>query len=102
MTASIWLLLSMALVAANLPWLSERFGFVYGPAGGKREWMRLLEWLVLYGLVALIGVGLERKTQGQVHAQEWEFYVATLCLFMILALPGFVYRHVLRHLLARR
>lgn len=102
MTPSVWLLLLVAILAANLPWLSGRFGFVYGPPGGKREWMRLLEWLVLYGIVALIAIGLERKIQGQVHGQDWEFFVATLCLFIIFALPGFLYRHVLSRLLARR
>lgn len=102
MTGYVWLLLVVALLAANLPWLSERFGVLWSPRGGKREWMRLLEWLVLYGVVALIAVGLERRAQGQVQVQEWEFYVATLCLFMIFALPGFVYRHVLQRLLARR
>jgi len=102
MLGSVWLLIAVAILAANLPWLSERFGFVYAPGGGKREWMRLVEWLAMYGLVALIAMGLERKSQGQLHAQEWEFYVATLCLFTIFALPGFLYRHVLSRLLARR
>ena len=95
------LILVIAAVAANLPWLSERFLFVWRPAVGKKEWMRLLEWLVLYGLVGLIAVGLERKAYGDVHPQSWEFYVVTLCLFLVFALPGFVYRHILSRLLQR-
>lgn len=97
-----WLILVIAAAAANLPWLSERFLFVWQLAGGKKEWMRLLEWLLLYGVVGLIAVGMERKAYGDVHGQSWEFYVVTLCLFLIFALPSFVYRHILSRLLQRR
>lgn len=96
------LILLVAAVAANLPWLSERFLFVWSPRGGKKEWMRLLEWLLLYGVVALIAIGVERKAYGDVHPQSWEFYVVTVCLFLIFAVPGFVYRHILSRLLQRR
>lgn len=96
------LLLLVAAVAANLPWLSERFLFVLHTRDGKREWMRLLEWLLLYVVVGFIAVGIERKAFGVVHEQSWEFYVVTLCLFMIFAMPGFVYRHILGRLLQRR
>ena len=96
------LVLVIGAVAANLPWLSERFLFLWNPAQGKKEWMRLLEWLILYGLVALIAVGIERKAYGAVHPQSWEFFVVTFCLFLIFALPGFVYRHILGRLLQRR
>lgn len=96
------LILVVAAVAANLPWLSERFLFVRNPSGGKKEWMRLLEWLLLYLVVGLIAVGVERKAFGVVHQQSWEFYVVTLCLFMVFAMPGFIYRHILGRLLQRR
>lgn len=98
----VFLILLIAAVGANLPWLSERFLFLWSPAAGKKEWMRLLEWLLLYSIVAAIAVGLERKSHGAVHVQSWEFFVVTLCLFLIFALPGFVYRHILSRLLHRR
>lgn len=99
----IWLLIVVALIAANLPWLSEKFFFVFAPPGGaKRAWMRFLEWFVLYLLLGAIALGLERKITGQIHVQDWEFYAVTLCLFLIFALPGFIYRHDLKHLLDRR
>jgi len=99
----IWVLLISAIVAANLPWIGERFFFFFKPPGGedKRAWMRLLEWLVLYVLVGLVAVGLEQKATGERYAQDWEFYVVTLCLFVVFAIPGFVYRYQLRPLLKR-
>lgn len=93
----------MAIVAANLPWFSERLFFIFTPKGGaKKIWMRLLEWLLMYFLVGALALGLEFKLQGDVHPQDWEFYVVTLCLFMIFALPGFIYRHDLKRHLSRR
>ncbi len=95
-------MLAIALVAANLPWFSERFLFVLSPGGGKRFWMRLLEWGVLYLAVGGIAVGLEQKIYGRVHPQSWEFYVVTVALFAVFAVPGLVYRHILQHLLEHR
>jgi len=101
-TATAWLLIAVAFVAANLPWLSERFLFVIRAGeGGKRPWQRWLEWLVLYGFVGAIAFGLEQKATGETYAQDWEFYAVTFCLFLVFALPGFIYRHDLKHHLAR-
>lgn len=97
------LLVLVALVAANLPWLSEKiFIFMPTPAKGKRNQTRWLEWLVYYFLVGLLALGLEYKALGDSHAQDWEFYVTTLCLFLVFALPGFLYRNELQHLLAQK
>lgn len=97
------LLLAVALVAANLPWASDRVALVYRAGKGhKAEWIRLLEWLVLFFLVALVGAGLEMRTQGQLQSQGWEFWVIGLCLFAVFALPGFIYHHDLRRRLAKR
>jgi hypothetical protein len=102
-TTVVWILAGIAFVAANLPWLTERFFFVLPPPGGtKRAWMRLLEWGVLMGIVGLIGVGLEQKVTGVIHAQDWEFYAVGVCLFVVFALPGFIWRHDLKRLLDRR
>lgn len=90
-------LLLVAVLAANLPWLSERMLFVFPPPGGEKSaWLRLLEWLVLYFLVGGIALGLEQKSFGERHAQDWEFYAVTLCLFLVFALPGFIYRNDLK------
>ena len=98
----VWLYLVVALVAANLPWLSERIFFVRRPAGEKSPWLRLLEWLVLYFVVGAIGLGLERRLTGEIYAQDWEFYAVTLALFIVFALPGFIFRYdLLKHLRRR-
>lgn len=96
-------LLVIAFIAANLPWLSERVFLIVTPrAGSKGPWMRLLEWLVLYFIVGLIGLGLEQKLNGDYHAQTWEFYAVNACLFLVFALPGFIYRYDLKPHLDKR
>jgi uncharacterized membrane protein len=98
-----WVVVILALVAANLPWVSERFVFLFpAPGGRKKPWMRLLEWAILMFVVGLTAVGLEKKATGNVYPQDWEFYAVGVCLFVVFALPGFIYRHELRKLLDRR
>jgi len=103
MTGNIILIIFLAVGFANLPWISEQFYLAFPPPGKrKREWMRLLEWLSYYLLVGLVAMGLEKKTHGGLHAQDWEFYVTTLSLFAVCAFPGFIYRHQLLHMLSRK
>ncbi len=102
-TAAFLILVVVALVAANLPWLTDRVLFVLPtPARGKREWVRLLEWFIMYWAVGMVGLGLEYRLTGQVEPQDWEFYVVTVCLFLVFALPGFIYHHDLRRHLRKR
>lgn len=91
-----------AVVAANLPWLSERILFVIKPKAEKHAALRLLEWLLLYFVTGAVAMGLEQRLMGQNSAQGWEFYAATFALFMVFALPGFIWRFGLRKLLRRR
>lgn len=88
-----WSLLALALVLANLPWLSQRCLLVLQCAH-KPVWMRFTEWLVLYFVVGGLVFLLEQRATGNVHPQDWEFYAVTLSLFLVFAFPGFVYRHV--------
>ena len=64
MTSSpaVWLVLALALVAANLPFVNERL-FVVGPqrAPAKPLGWRLLELLSLGAFVVLLGMGLEAR-----------------------------------------
>lgn len=99
---AVWLLIPVAFVAANLPWLSERLFFAFRPKEGqKRAWQRWAEWLVLYGMVGGVAVGLEVKLTGERYGQDWEFFAVTLCLFLVFALPGFIYRHDIRRVVGR-
>lgn len=103
-TVAVVALLLVALVAANLPWLTERVFFIrQPPAGGKPEWVRLLEWALMFAVVGLLAAGLEYRAIGEIYQQDWEFWVVNLCLFAIMALPGFIYYHdLLRYLRKRR
>lgn len=96
-----WIYVLVALVAANLPWLSERIFFVVRPKDEKSPWTRLLEWLVLYFVVGGLGIGLEQRSTGEIYPQDWEFYAVTLSLFLVFAFPGFIYRYDLRKHLRR-
>ncbi len=89
---TIWIFITIALIAANLPWLSDRlFGLIPLPNGTKAGWLRLLEWLIFYFITGGIAIGLEKKLTGGIHPQDWEFYVIGLCLFLVFALPGYIY-----------
>jgi hypothetical protein len=95
-----WIVVLLALAAANLPFANERvFGFMSlkpaqtGQARNKPFFARLLELLVLYFLVGAVAWLLESRI-GNVFAQGWEFYAVTGCLFLVLAFPGFVIRYL--------
>lgn len=89
-------LLMVAVAAANLPWLSDRFLLVVKL--DKTAAWRWLEWLCCYLLTGALALALEWRATGRVYPQQWEFYVATLCLFVVFALPGFIYHYDLKKL----
>lgn len=89
-------LLLLALVFANLPFFTERIFFMQPAAGGvKALGWRLLELIVLYAVVGAAAWLMESRV-GQAHPQRWEFYAITVCLFLVFAYPGFVYRYLWR------
>lgn len=92
---AIWLVVAAALVAANLPFATQRLLLVLPRAGGKSLGWRLLELLVYYLVVGGLGLALEQSA-GQIAPQGWEFYAVTWAFFMTLAFPGFVYRYLLK------
>ena len=85
-----------ALIAANLPFINQRW-LVVGPAAarGKPLVGRLAELILLYFLVGGLALLLERRA-GQNAPQGWEFYAITGTLFVTLAFPGFIYRYLVR------
>ncbi|WP_018867800.1 MULTISPECIES: DUF2818 family protein [unclassified Thioalkalivibrio] len=95
--ALVWGFVVVAFISANLPWLSERIALMVLPKNGtKGPWTRIFEWFGLYILAGLIGKGLEFQATGGIHSQGWEFYVITLSLFAMFALPGYIWRYDLR------
>ncbi|MBQ0931351.1 DUF2818 family protein [Ideonella sp. 4Y16] len=93
--AATWLVVAVALLAANLPFVNERL-FVVGPRRAPKAFgWRLLELVVAGGLTLLLGSALEASL-GQRAPQGWEFYAAWTCLMLTLASPGFVWRYLRR------
>ena len=87
------LLILVALICANLPWFSNKYFFFISPKGGKKtSFPFVIEWLLMYFLVALIAVLVELKVQGIIHPKTPEFFAVTLCLFAVFALPGLIYK----------
>ena len=94
-SAGVLLVLGVAVVAANLPFVTERL-LIFGP---RREakglaW-RLLELLLLYAATLGLGASIESRI-GQRQEQGWEFYAALACMFLTFAFPGFVWRYLRR------
>jgi len=89
------ILILLALLAANLPWFSERLFYTL-PVKVKHVGWQLLELVLLYFIIGAIAFFSERSTLGQVAPQHWEFYATTGCLFLVFAFPGFVWRYLWR------
>lgn len=89
-----WLIILLALLGANLPFLNERvFGLIPISLKAKPFWLRLIELFVLYFVVGLIARLFEANI-GSVFSQRWEFFAVTGCLFLVFAYPGFVMRYL--------
>lgn len=95
-TLSIWLVIVLALVAANLPFINHRLLAVVPVAWPKGLAVRLAELVVMYFIVGGIGLLLEKR-MGQIAPQGWEFYAVTGALFITLAFPGFIWRYLVKH-----
>ncbi len=94
-THAVVLVIVLALVLANLPFFSSRLFGVFKMPGGKTLGIELLELTACYLFVGGVAVALERILS-QVTAQRWEFFAITASLFLTLAFPGFVWRHLLQ------
>lgn len=95
-TVSTWLVIAVALAAANLPFVNQRLFGVFPLKSPKTLAIRLGELAVMYFAVGLLGRALENRL-GQAAAQNWEFYAVTAALFLTFAFPGFVWRYLVRH-----
>jgi hypothetical protein len=95
-TASVWFVVILALVAANLPFVSQRLMGVVALATPKNLAIRLAELVACYFLAGAIGLLLEQRA-GQIAPQNWEFYAITAALFVTFSFPGFIYRYLLKH-----
>ena len=92
---SVWVVVFLALGAANLPFLTPRLVGLVALSHPKGFGVRLLELVVLYFVVGGCALVLEKR-MGQIAPQTWEFYAITAALFITFAFPGFVYRYLLQ------
>ena len=95
-TLSIWFVILVALMAANLPFINHRLLAVVPVAWPKGLAVRLGELVVMYFIVGGVGLLLEKR-MGQIAPQGWEFYAVTGALFITLAFPGFIWRYLVKH-----
>ena len=94
-SAAVTVLIVLALLAANLPFLNDRLLAVAPLKFSKNLAIRLLELVALYFVVGGIGLLLEQR-QGRIAPQGLEFYAITGALFLTLAFPGFVWRYLFK------
>jgi hypothetical protein len=93
--ASVWLVLLLAAVLANLPFFNERL-FAFGPRKvHKGIALRLVELMLYTALTIGLGRWLEGRNS-QMAEQGWQFYAVLSCVMLTLAFPGFVWRHLRR------
>lgn len=91
MTAPMYVLLLVALLSANLPFVSGKwFGILTLPR--KHFGHHLVELTAGFALVGILAYFLEAGS-GNVHNQSWAFYVTVICLYLIFAFPAFVVRY---------
>ncbi|MGC1175413.1 DUF2818 family protein [Polaromonas sp.] len=93
---SVWLVVALALLAANLPFISNRLLLVYRLDAPKNLAVRLAELVFWYFVVGGLALLLEQRL-GQIAPQGWEFYAITGTLFITFAFPGFVFRYLFKH-----
>ena len=86
----------LALVAANAPFVSQRWAIVGPPLARKSFGLRFFELIAAYLMVGAVALYFE-QTMGQIAVQAWEFYAVTVTLFITLEFPGFVFRYLLKH-----
>lgn len=96
-TLAVWILILFSVGAANLPFINDRVLGVLktGRTAGKSGFVVCLELLVMYLVAGVIGFAFERSLSNP-FALGWEFYAITLCIFLVLGFPGFVYRYLLK------
>lgn len=92
---SVILLFGLAALAANLPFWTGRkrlFGLVT-LENDKSFFVMMLECLLSFGLWMGFALWLE-SSQQTIHVQHWQFWVVSVCIFVLLAFPGFIWRYL--------
>ena len=96
LTVSVWLVVGLALLAANLAFISNRLLLVFRLKSPKNLAVRLIELVFWYFVVGGVALVLEQRA-GQIAPRGWEFYAITGTLFITFSFPGFVFRYLFKH-----
>ncbi|MDC0423386.1 DUF2818 family protein [Methylophilaceae bacterium] len=89
----IFLIILLALLLANLPWLTNDFLF-FLQKPKKNNFLIFFELIIFYFIFGAFLLFIEKQTLGNIHAQGWEFYIITFFLFLVFSFPGFIYKVV--------
>jgi hypothetical protein len=90
----VWLVLVVAVLAANLPFMNDRLLAVIPLRRAPKPLpLRLVELVLMYFVAGGVGLLFEQRA-GQIAPQGWEFYAITGALFITLAFPGFIFRYL--------
>ena len=87
MTASMYILLVLALIFANAPFVTTKFFGVF-PLKRKHIGHHLVELAAGFILTAVLAYILESRA-GAVQHQDWEFYATVICPLPDIRLPLF-------------
>jgi hypothetical protein len=96
-TVAVWLLIVLALAAANLPFANERlFGlFRLSKMAVKPAILVAFEVLVYFVLTAAMGLAFE-TTLSNPFPNGMTLVTIGFCIFLVLGFPGFVFRYLLK------
>ena len=86
-----WLIIISSLFLANIPWMTNSFFLIFKPIK-KGFFLIFAELVIFYFLIGGFFMLIEKENIGNIHKQEWEFYVITFCLFIVFSFPGFIYK----------
>lgn len=89
------LLLAAALLLANLPFVIRPTMFRSATGGSADFAVRLLEWFLCLILTGVLAWLLETRS-APLQQQHWQFYATAVCMYVVFAFPGFVYRYLWR------
>jgi Protein of unknown function (DUF2818) len=82
-------------VAASLPFFLSRWVLVLARPSAKPFTLYAAESFVLFALV-VGGFAAWEARSGQRAPQDWEYYAVMVCLWLVAAFPGFVWRFLLQ------
>jgi hypothetical protein len=89
------LFVAFGFISASLPFFFSRWGLVFARPVAKPFVAYALESAILFSLVVAGFVFWESRT-GQRAPQDWEYYAVIVCLWLVAAFPGFVWRFLLQ------